>query len=90
MCKSFQGTTNHGSLILVHYDPASPIRMATDTSLHFGVGAVISHIFPNGDEKPILCLMYIMNYPAECNYAHKLWEFAWDPEILQYLYRIKI
>ncbi len=38
--------------VLVHYNPDLPLQLATDTS-PYGVGGVISHILPNGDEKPI-------------------------------------
>ena len=40
------------STILAHYNPKYPLRLATDAS-SYGVGAVISHIFPNGVERPI-------------------------------------
>ena len=40
------------SRVLVHYDCELPLRLATDAS-DYGVGAVISHVFPNGEEKPI-------------------------------------
>ena len=37
---------------LVHYDPEIPISIATDAS-PIGIGAVLSHILPNGEERPI-------------------------------------
>jgi len=47
--KSQQLTTNR---ILVHYDPSKPIIMACDAS-PYGLGAVISHKLPSGEENPI-------------------------------------
>ena len=38
--------------ILVHYNPKLPLRLAADASA-YGVGAVISHIYPSGEERPI-------------------------------------
>ena len=40
------------SKVLVHYNPALLIKLAADASA-YGVGAVISCILPNGNEKPI-------------------------------------
>lgn len=37
---------------LVHYDPELPISIATDAS-PIGIGAVLSHMLPNGEERPI-------------------------------------
>ncbi|XP_055613053.1 uncharacterized protein K02A2.6-like [Uranotaenia lowii] len=37
---------------LVHYNPGLPLVLATDAS-PYGVGAVLSHIFPDGTERPI-------------------------------------
>ena len=38
--------------VLAHYNPKLPLILATDSS-SVGVGAVLSHVFPNGSEKPI-------------------------------------
>ena len=43
------------SQILVHFDPVYPIVLACDASAH-GVGAVLSHKFADGSEKPISCV----------------------------------
>ena len=40
------------SQILVHFDPVHPIVLACDASAH-RVGAVLSHKFADGSEKPI-------------------------------------
>ena len=38
--------------ILVHYDPKLPVRLAGDAS-NYGIGAVLSHVDPEGQEHPI-------------------------------------
>ena len=38
--------------VLTHYDPQLPLNMAAD-ALAYGVGAVLSHTFPDGSERPV-------------------------------------
>ena len=39
------------SKMLTHYDPTMPLKLAADAS-QYGLGTVISHVLPNGEEKP--------------------------------------
>ena len=54
------------SKLLVHYDSTLPLTLATDAS-HYGVGAVISHVYPNGTEHPIAFASRTLS-KAEQNY----------------------
>ena len=41
------------SNVLTYYDPTLPLKLAADAS-QYGLGAVISHVVPRGDERPIV------------------------------------
>ena len=53
--------------VLAHYDPNLPIQLAGDAS-QYGVGAVLSHILPDGSEHPIAFASRTLQ-PREQNYA---------------------
>ncbi|PIK59837.1 hypothetical protein BSL78_03292 [Apostichopus japonicus] len=53
--------------LLVHYDPNQKLKLACDAS-SYGLGAVLSHEFENGDEKPICYASRTMS-PSEKNYS---------------------
>ena len=55
------------SNVLVHYDPNLPVVLECDAS-QYGIGAVILHRFPNGDEKPIAYASRSLN-SSEKNYS---------------------
>ena len=53
--------------LLVHYDPNKPMVLACDAS-QYGIGAVLSHIMEDGQERPIMYTSRTLN-PAEKNYS---------------------
>ena len=55
--------------VLVHYQNNLPLKLDTDHDpSQYGIGAVISHVFPNGEEKPIAFASRTLN-KSERNYA---------------------
>ena len=55
------------SEVLVHYDPQLPLKLDCDASA-YGVGAVLSHVFPDGGEHPIAYASRTLT-PSEKGYA---------------------
>ena len=53
--------------ILAHYDPSKKLKLAADTS-QYGIGAVLSHVFANGCERPIAYALRTLS-KAEQQYA---------------------
>ena len=52
--------------LLAHYNPSLPIRLAGDASA-YGIGAVISHVFEDGSERPVAFTSRTLS-PTERNY----------------------
>lgn len=50
-----------------HFDPTLPLQLACDAS-PYGVGAVVSHIMPSGEERPIAFASRTLS-KAESNYT---------------------
>lgn len=53
---------------LVHYSPELPLLLATDAS-PYGVGAVLSHVYPDGTERPIQFASQTLN-KVQQRYMH--------------------
>ena len=52
---------------LVHFDQDLPLKLVTDAS-DVGLGAVLAHVMPDGEERPIAFASRLLN-PAEKNYS---------------------
>ena len=81
--KAFQEAKDHltSARVLTHYDPDLPIAMAADASA-YGVGAVISHVFPDGSERPVAFASRTL-HASERNYSQL------DKEALSLVYGVK-
>ena len=68
-CQTFEKAKEalQASSVLVHYDTDLPLVLAADAS-SYGVGAVISHVLPSGEEKPIAFASRTLTRSEE-NYA---------------------
>ena len=69
------------SNLLIHYDPSLPLKLATDAS-QYGLGAVISHVLPTGEERPIAFASRSLS-ASEKNYSQI------DKEALSLIFGIK-
>ena len=68
-------------IVLTHYYPELPITLASDAS-SFGLGCVLSHIMPDGTERPIAFASRTLN-SAEKQYSQI------DKETLSIVWSVK-
>ena len=67
--------------VLAHYDTALPLRLAGDASA-FGLGVVLSHLFPDGTERPVAYASRTLS-TSEQNYSQL------EKEALSLVYGVK-
>ena len=71
----------HSGRILTHFDDSLPLVLACDAS-PYGLGAVLSHVMPDGGEKPVGFASRTLT-KAELNYSHL------DKEALAIVFGVK-
>ena len=73
---------------MCHFDRTLPVKLACDAS-SYGIGAVLSHVFPNGSERPIAYASRTLNQ-HEKMYSQLdkegLWTIFGVQKFTQYLY----
>ena len=81
--KAFQHIKNllQSGQVLTHFDDTLPLILTCDAS-PYGVGAVLSHRMPNGEERPVGFASRTLS-KAEKNYSHL------DKEALAIIYGVK-
>ena len=67
--------------VLAHFDPCLPLKLAGDASA-YGIGAVISHTYPDGQERPIAFASRTLS-AAELSYSQL------EKESLSLVYGVK-
>ena len=67
--------------VLTHYNPSLPLRLAAD-ALAYRIGAVISHVFEDGSERPVAFTSRTLS-PTERNYPQR------EKEALSLIYGIQ-
>lgn len=68
-------------LVLTHYNPELPLVLACDAS-SYGIGCVLSHVFPTGEERPVAFASRSLNV-AEKKYSQV------DKEALSIIWGVK-
>ena len=69
-CKTAFNTVKEqiaSELVLTHFDANLPVRVASDAS-PYGLGAVLSHVMPSGEERPVAFASRTLS-AAERNYS---------------------
>ena len=66
------------SQVLAHFDPDVEIRLACDTS-DYSIGAVLSHKYPDGTEKPVVFMSRTLNEAEKSTrrLRRKVWHVWW-------------
>jgi len=80
VCKCFY-ISQKGTSFIQTADPELPITMAADASA-YGVGTIISHVYPDGHEKPVAFASRMLS-KSEQNYMQL------EKEVLALIFGVK-